>query len=283
MKIFSRLAVLLLLAVPVLGQQLPFEISEKKKLSEKDLKNKKEGWYPTGLPLVNSDPNTGIGYGVRLFLFNNGSKDDPLFAYTPYKTRMYIQYFNTTRNYQYHEFNVDSTYIFNTPWRFRGAAAYERNLNKLYFGADEQTLQPLSHHIGNQENLPVVRNSTFNLQEETLAYRRKGDPYEAPYVTDKMYYRYDHESPQAIFSFERDIFKGLARLVAGLKFSQNTIRTYDGEIYEAKDPYFQSTQFPELNWSAPVPNSATKVTEDHEAGKISGYEGGYVNYLRLGI
>src|SRR6218665_3968709 len=53
---------------------LPFEISEKKRLRERDLKIKKEGGYITGLPLLNSDPNNGIGYGVRVFYYYNGER-----------------------------------------------------------------------------------------------------------------------------------------------------------------------------------------------------------------
>ncbi|URD71393.1 outer membrane protein assembly factor [Leptospira borgpetersenii] len=41
-------------------KDLPFPIDRIKQMCKKDLNNKKEGWYPTGLPLVNSDPNSGI-------------------------------------------------------------------------------------------------------------------------------------------------------------------------------------------------------------------------------
>ncbi|MBE8355767.1 peptide-binding protein, partial [Leptospira interrogans serovar Pomona] len=68
---------------------LPFQISEMRRLRPEDICKKKEGWFPTGLPLLNSDPNVGVGYGVRVFLINNGKKTDPFFEYTPYRFRMF--------------------------------------------------------------------------------------------------------------------------------------------------------------------------------------------------
>ncbi len=50
------------------------------RLSDEDLSKKIEGWYPTGLPLVNYDSDNGFGYGVRVYLYNNGTRDDEYFA-----------------------------------------------------------------------------------------------------------------------------------------------------------------------------------------------------------
>ena len=50
---------------------LPFEIDEKKRLSETDASKKKEGWFPTVIGGPFSDPNNGAGFGGRVFLFNN--------------------------------------------------------------------------------------------------------------------------------------------------------------------------------------------------------------------
>ena len=66
------------------------------KLSEDTLAKKKEGWYPTGLPLVNFSSDDGFGYGVRGYVYYNGSKDDPYFDSTPYFMQLYAQFFATT-------------------------------------------------------------------------------------------------------------------------------------------------------------------------------------------
>ncbi|WP_423790279.1 DUF5982 domain-containing protein, partial [Leptospira ellisii] len=95
----------------------------------RDISKKKEGWFPTGLPLLNSDPNVGVGYGVRFFLINNGKKSDPFFEYTPYRFRMFAQYFNTTKNRQYQDISFDAPYVFDSKWRLRGDLIYDTNHN----------------------------------------------------------------------------------------------------------------------------------------------------------
>ncbi len=66
------------------------------KLSPEDLEKKNEGWYPSGLPLVNASSDAGVGYGVRLYMYDNGTKEDNHFDSTPYFTRLYGQFFQTT-------------------------------------------------------------------------------------------------------------------------------------------------------------------------------------------
>ncbi len=290
-------AVLILISFPVFAEavededgdkrppraDLPFEIDKKKRLSERDVTNKKESGYFTGLPLINSDPNVGVGYGARVLYFQNGTRKDPFFEYTPYRYRVFAQYFNTTRNAPYHWASLDAPYIFDTQWRVRADLIYSRNPNSLYFGYGEETLKPLSYRDRNDPRQPVVRNATFSDYEEALSYRRAGNAGEAPYVTDKKYNRYDLENPNFQFSGERSFLGGTVRLVGGARFSKQTLRTFDGKIYNSKDAYFGDTNFSILNVDIPTPNGTTKVTEDLESGKILGKNGGFVNTLRAGI
>ena len=95
-------------------KNLPFPMDVSKQLCKKDIEDKNDGWYPTGLPLINSDPNEGIGYGARAYIYNNGPKTDPLFYYTPYRMRLFAQYFNTNKNAQYHQISLDMPFIKDT-------------------------------------------------------------------------------------------------------------------------------------------------------------------------
>src|SRR5215831_14856069 len=74
--------------------KLPFAIADEKKLSDEDLKDKKEGTYITGEPEFSSDPVNGFGYGVEGSLFFNGKRNDPFFAYTAYRARLDFVLFN---------------------------------------------------------------------------------------------------------------------------------------------------------------------------------------------
>src|SRR5437764_8205598 len=77
--------------------KLPFAIADEKRLSEEDLKNKKEGAYITGVPDLSSDPVNGFGYGGQGSLFLNGKRTDPFFAFISYRSRLYLDLFYTTR------------------------------------------------------------------------------------------------------------------------------------------------------------------------------------------
>src|ERR1035437_10209578 len=78
--------------------KLPFAIAHEKKLSSEDIANKKEGTYLTAIPEFSSDPVNGFGYGIEGILYFNGKKTAPLFNYTPYKAKLTLLAFNTTKS-----------------------------------------------------------------------------------------------------------------------------------------------------------------------------------------
>ncbi len=94
------LALVMALAFLPLGAQAA-------KLSEDTLAKKKEGWYPTGLPLVNFSSDDGFGYGARVYMYYNGSKEDAYFDSTPYFMQLYAQYYATTNRRQLSRANLD--------------------------------------------------------------------------------------------------------------------------------------------------------------------------------
>ena len=214
----------------------------------------------------------------------------------------------------------DAPYIFDTKWRARANAIYDRNPNNLFFGLGEASMKGLSYHPRNDYSQPIVTNGNFPDQQESQAFRRPPNAGEPQYldnaaynsaliarnpisgmgsvpVTDQKFNRYDLEVPQVNLSTENSFFGGLMRLVVGTKLSNNIVRRYDGTIQKANDPYFRDTNIKasddilngRLNafdanlGNIPTVNGKTKVTEDYERGKITGINGGYVNILRLGI
>ena len=58
-------------------KQLPFDIDDSKRMDEKDLLNKTEGYFLTGLPEIENNPINGFGIGANFFVYNNGLKEDP--------------------------------------------------------------------------------------------------------------------------------------------------------------------------------------------------------------
>ena len=228
---------------PDTKKKLPFHLDESRKIEEEELKSKREGSFITGLPSISSDPVTGIWYGAGI--------DLPFFKDTPYRINLY--------------------------------GFYDRNLRGQYFGVGESTLKPLSYHPRNDVSQPLITNAEFDKREEALSYRRPNrSALGSDYVTDQRYNEYDAENSGFTLNVDRT-FWGAFRFALGADVSRMIVRAYDGKITKAKDPYFGETDFSFINVILPTPNAKTKLTEDKEAEKINGYNGGYTNYLKTGI
>jgi len=125
-------------------KELPFKISEIKKLDAEELLDKKEGTFVTGVPDFSVDPLNGFGYGIEGSLIFNGKKSNPFFEYTPYDKKIDMVLFNTSRQQREFILTYDQPYLFHSKWRLRGEIGYEKNPNLLYFGLDKSSLQTLS-------------------------------------------------------------------------------------------------------------------------------------------
>ena len=263
--------------------KLPFHLDESRKIDSEELKSKREGSFMTGLPSISSDPVTGVWYGGSGYFIENGKKTNPLFAYSPYKYRIATDIYQSSVGAKYYGAGIDLPFFRDSPYRINFYSFYDRNLRALYFGVGETTLQPLSYHPRNDDSQPTQTNAEYDKREDALSYRRPGrtaSGYE--YVTDQRYNEYEGENSGFNLNLDRT-FWGAFRFALGTDVSRMIIRSYDGKISKAKDPYFGETDFSALNVVLPTPNAKTKLTEDKDAGKINGFGGGYTIYLKTGI
>ena len=219
------------------------------KLSDEDVAKKKEGWYPTGLPLLNYDSDNGFGYGVRAYLYNNGTRDEEYFAYAPYKMQLYAQFYQTTNGYQYHEVNLDMPYIMGTKFRIITSVAYDKKINANFFGIGADAAK---------RKLTIYDNS-FNVVKQFDKYKDFVEYYDDnPGYT--KYFNYQYTKPSYFLNIYRDLTQNLKMLV-GFEVKKVTIDTWDGEKFDG-DP-----QGPTLL----------------EQRKPEGYKGGWSNFARLGV
>lgn len=123
---------------------LPFELSDDKKLSREDILNKKEGFFVTGLPRFEFDPIRGFGIGGNVFFFQNKTKDDPFFYYTPYRYSINTEFFVFENGRVRAAVNLDIPYIFNSKWRFRADAVVWEDPNAQYWGIGRESLNTLT-------------------------------------------------------------------------------------------------------------------------------------------
>lgn len=228
------------------------DVSRKTPLSEKDYLAKPEGGYVTGLPLINSDPDRGIGYGVRAYYYNNGKRDNPLFRYTPYAHRVFAQYFRTTRDYEYHTLNYDAPYLGGTPYRLRAIFEYEHESFANYYGVGNASLAPLGR-AGERKTYDGAADFE-KANRATVVYAR--------------YNQYEYVKPQLIVNLERDWLGGLVRPMAGAWIMKAQVRDYTGHRVEVDGREAVGAQ--------------TRLFEDAQAGLITGFNGGWVNKLSLG-
>ncbi|HRP69299.1 MAG TPA: DUF5982 domain-containing protein [Turneriella sp.] len=238
-----------------ISEELLESIRRKREPSETDLAKKKEGGYFTGLPLINSDPNTGVGYGVRLFYFNTGEKENPLFRRTPYRTQVYAQFFQTTLGYQYHELNWDAPYVLNSLFRLRTNFVFEKNTWANFFGNGSRSMNALTSPSGTQYD----KYADFNTDLRKIS----GG------TTNAAYHHYSYEKPTFNVMLERDMFGGIVRPQIGLQISKYSIWDLAGTKVKAD--------------GGDAINNNTLLTQYQNAGLLVGRNGGWYNTARVGV
>ena len=239
----------------------PHGFDSKRSLTIEDLRRKEERGYFTGLPLWNSDPNTGLGFGARAYYYYNGERSDPLFAYTPYLHRVFAQVFATTKGLQFHWLDYDAPAIFDSPYRIRSQLIFLRNTSQNFYGIGAQSLEPLTYTGAGRTF------STWQSYDEALRQVR-GDG-----TTLARYNQYDLVRPIWLASIERTFFYGLLRQFFGFSIARATLRDYTGDEVDAVDADGEDVR---------APQGDTLLTEQCRQGLL-GCDGGWDNTLRFGL
>ena len=242
---------------PILAP-LPDFLRTRPRMAARDLSEKREGGYWTGLPLFNADPDTGIGLGARVYYYWNGRREDPLYPFTPYLDRIFAQAFVTTNGAQLHVIDYDAPYVWHTRFRLRAALSYERNISANYYGRGSSTLSPLGFPGATRSytRLDDYREALSRLQPDGTSYAR--------------YNKYDFRQPLARLAMERDLFGGAVRWFGGVIFSYVMLGDYTG----VPTPAAAGLSGPE---------APTLLHADCIGRRIVGCENGWDNQLKLGI
>lgn len=250
-------------AVVALGVGLaPGARADRNALSPDDLKRKNERSYVTGLPLANFDPNTGLGGGVRGYYYFNGDRDDPLFAHTPYLHRVFLQFFFTTGGLQFHWLDYDAPSFAGTKFRLRSQLIYVRNTAQHFFGLGEDAMGPLAY-----SGDPGAFDTYSEYQDSLRSVLGDG-------TTFSRYDDYDVIRPLWLVSVERTFFDKRVRPLLGLGFTRATIDDYTGEEVEADGPGGDEVD---------AIQASTRLSEQCGAGLLEGCDGGWENFVRLGL
>ena len=240
-----RLLFLILLPILLSAEEIVNDLYAKPKLTKEQIADKRDGSYFTGLPIINYDSDTGLGYGARVYWHDNGDKASPLFDYTPYKYEIYGQFLQTTNGWQYHVLHFDAPYIGDSLFRITGELLYEKNTQANYYGTTSASLNNLHDTLGN---------SYETAQEQQDALDAQGSRY---------FNRYLLEKPTAEINLARDFFGGVVRLTAGVNFSHAYIQTYENSTVNDTD------------------SRENKLFNDSKNSNFIGIEGGFDNGFKL--
>jgi outer membrane protein assembly factor BamA len=237
-------------------------MSAKRRLSDDDLARKEEGFYVTGLPLFAYDPTIGFGGGARAYLYYDGHRSDPSFAYTPYLHRVFAQIFAGTGGVQDHIVDWDAPIFPDPSYRVRATAEYEADTDWPYFGVGSRTLGALSFPgaRGTFAHMGDYRNATQSVQPDGATYAR--------------YNVYGIKRPLLQLALERNLLGGALRTMIGTNLTHVDLTEYTGQSTVATAADGSSTHAPEAQ---------TLLGRDCAAGLVVGCAGGWDNVLRTAI
>lgn len=210
---------------------LPFGIAEEKKLSKEDILNKKEGLFLTGLPRFEFDPIRGFGVGGNILLFQNKTKDDPFFYYTPYRYNLSTEFFIFQNGRIRAAVNLDMPYIFNSKWRLRADAVVWEDPHAQYWGVGRQYLRGLQFQDKRSGNVgPIAPFSKVRDYERNLSLATPDG--RGGYLTDTHYNQFTQR--EALFNLlgERVEMGGKLRIMFGYEALLTAFDDFSGKVAE---------------------------------------------------
>ena len=222
-------------------------------LPEFTLKDKREGTYFTGIPIIGSDPDNGAAFGAQVQWYDNGSKDSPFFYYAPYRKRVSATVDFAARGTQEYYLEYDQPYVADSPWRIHGFGGYMRYKYENYFGIGTSTLAKL--------NFPGAPGATYSKANDYFDALRANPGG----ITYADYNYYDRQQTLFTADLERDFLGGLLRPLLGIQVSYLNARDYTGGGYHG------------------ATNQETKLHADYSNGLINGFGGGWANLIRMGL
>lgn len=266
-RIIATLFILFSITIVKAQEKDSLSFIKSKRMSDADLQKKKEGTFITGIPDFSSDPVTGIGFGARTNIYWNGSRENPLFPYTPYLMKLTANAAYYTSNARELVLKLDVPYYKGTRWRFKVDFKAQQNPAKLYFGLTESTLGQL--------RLPSDENTTFSTYREFDRARktlRPGGVGEADFVTDALSNRFMETEYMLNLKADYALGNGKWRIMGGYEIQHLSYSTFEGMQAEAIDPI--------TGQNTTAPNGISLLRRDFEDGLISGVDGGWVSIIQ---
>lgn len=232
------------------------------------LKDKREGFYVTGIPALGWDAEEGLNVGAFFELFWNGSKDDPLFRTAPYRRKLFVGGLVTTEEVWRILGRWDEPYFRDTPYRLRADFLYEKSDINNYYGQGGQSIPLISPRTGTKYTKYDRYQEDLNVFVEP---GMDGCPPGPNQCTYSRYNQYKAEEVIAVFSVERDLFGGLVRPMLGFQLRYVNVDDYTGELVRRLNKGGKGIELP------------TRLFDDCASGLVRDCNGGWDNAVRMGL
>ncbi len=239
-------------------------------MSDADLAKKREGTFITGLPDASSDPVTGFGVGIKSNVYWNGTRDNPLFAYTPYLAHLKANVAYYTSNARELSLSADVPYYRGSRWRYRVDFKAQQNPTNLYFGLTDATLGQLR-----LPSDPTRTFATYKAYDNARKQLRPGQAGEAALVTDALSNRFRETEYMLNLKADYAIGAGKMRVMGGYEIQNLQYKTFTGTKTDAVDP--------QTGASSSAPNGKSLLERDFEQGAIFGLKGGWISIVQTAL
>ena len=151
----------------------------------------------------------GFGGGARVYYYYDGTRKDPLFAYTPYLHRVYVQAFASTGGAQDHVIDFDAPAFPDSDYRVRATLEYDAATDWPYFGIGARSMQPLSLPGAPGRQVPHDE----RLHDGDVRARQPNG------TTYARYNVYELQRPVMQLALERNMLGGILRSMIGANIS----------------------------------------------------------------
>jgi hypothetical protein len=168
-------------------------------------------WSLAGLPIANFSTDTGVGYGLYGTVVHNNASPE---SSDPYRARVALQFFQTTKKYQDHNLKVDFPGIFGSKYRYDLLVGYEAWKQATYYGyGNLSPRQPLA-------DADLCREEPREIPEGSVC---------------ADYYQFDVRWWRVLTNLRRDI-GGPWQVFGQYMFRAATVDSYEGSLFAQDVP-----------------------------------------------
>lgn len=198
------------------------DIDSRRRLRPYELARKREGWVLLGYPTVGYDPLRSLGASLVASIAYNGNRNSPFFSYAPYKYYLFTQVGGFLRDSRYVRVFYDMPWIANRPYRVMLRLNFRDEAQGQFWGVGESYLT---------ERLDPPSLSAYEKKLKAPSLTPAGT-----WSTRLAQHTFYIKQWQGWLIGERTAYRGLMRLMAGVRWTSERLTSLSGRTYTLSTP-----------------------------------------------